>query len=148
MAIYITNNQLEPLVNKVDELVEQVEEGGGAGGSAFTIDLTGITFTKIEQEEDTSYYAVLENVNVEEFNNAVLSGALVKYVNLEDPDLLAVPAFTSGYAESFQLDVFEGYQSIEVYGPAGEQGFAFSIQQDTNPEQPEEHVFGIMFAHR
>ena len=148
MAIYITNNQLEPLATKVDELVEQVEEGGGAGGSAFTIDLAGITFTKIEQEGDTSYYAVLENVDVEEFNNAVLSGALVKYVNLEDPDLLAVPAFTSGYAESFQLDVFEDYQSVEAYGVAGKEGFGFSLLQDTNPEQPEEHVFGIVFAYR
>lgn len=147
MAIYITNNQLEPLANKVDELVEQVEEGGGAGGSAFTIDLTGVTFTYFEERE--SYGALLTDVDVEEFNNAVLSGALVKYINLEDPDLLAVPAFTSGYAEAFRLELDElGYQNIQAHGVAGEEGFDFSIQQETNPEQPEEHVFTIIFAHR
>ena len=81
MAIYVTERQVQPLVDKVDELVEQVKSGGGSGASAFVIDLTSVEFELDESEEN--YAANITSiVESEVLLEAVKTGALIKFEHL------------------------------------------------------------------
>ena len=106
MAIYVTERQVQPLVDKVDELVSQVESGGGSGASAFVIDLTGVEFELTPG--GGNYQANLSStIEAEVLLEAIKSGALIKYENLGD-----YPAPTANYFNQFMFiagDLASGY---------------------------------------
>ena len=85
MAIYVTENQLKPVVQEVDELLEEVEEGGGAvdpSDSIFVIDLEGASIST-NAEKPTK----IENMDVDEVCQAISNGKIIMFKNVGENNL-------------------------------------------------------------